>query len=134
MMTMWQRISGNHINRYNHPLSNGDPDYVIMDVSWLDYHWPNFDIFKKFPLRELLQLVTSISMECDYDPIVWEAIGNLLDENEEKAFDFSSTSIIIERIIEMFYEELNCLTKTSNSGYLFHDWADYNALILKRER
>ena len=134
MNSVWPQILNSHMLRYNHPESNGDPDYVIMDVSWLERYWPTYGLFLRFSLKDLIELVTNVNMECDYDPVVWETIGSLLDEEEEKTFDFQTASFVIESVIELFYQELHYLTLKSESTYLFFRWADRSSIILKRDR
>lgn len=121
--------------RTYHPRNpNVDPDYVIMDVTWIDQQWPmNHFLFRKFPGRYLLELVSSIPMDEDYDPVLWDAIGSVMDEEEEKCVDLSSISVIIEQILMMFYEELNRLTNNSPTNYTFFKWADQNAIMLRKE-
>lgn len=119
--------------RYNHPVSNGNPDFVIMDISYLFYYWPNTEFFKRFTLYVLLETITSVSMEEDYDPILWDTISSYFNEEEEKNFDFCSLSFYLETIIESFYNELCLITSKATDSYIFHSWVDGNSIMLKKE-
>ena len=116
--------------------------YVIFDVAWLDYVFPiNNWFFSRMSPRLIIEIVTSVPLEEDYDPYihnymanVWIRIENDFDCDELINRDFGAAELLVECVVTEFYNRFNTVVPNIEDQYMFDHWIDSNTLMLKRSK
>lgn len=109
------------------------PKLLLIDISWIDYehdlsHW----FYKKFPPRSILEVITSVSTQEDYDPVFWGEVEERLTDDELQALDLFVVEVLVHSIIDSFYGRLNTLIQDNVDRFIFHRWIDKNTIALIR--
>ena len=123
-------------NRHLQRLTSTRPSVVILDVSWIDYHcdYGNW-FYKKFPPRDIIETIASVAILEDYDPIFWSEVESRFDDDEIQSIDLFTVEIIVQSLVEYFYNQLECYVPNAPiEGYVFDCWLDKNSILMVKKK
>lgn len=117
------------------------PDIIIVDTSWTREFYSDKPITRKlfeyFPINDIIGLFTSIPTHSDANEYIWNEIEYRLDTVDVDMDDMEEIDLIIEILIERFYEELKKYVPLEcdeeDEEYVFFEWVDQYSLALIKE-
>lgn len=112
------------------------PDLLVIDVKeLLDFDkMPSLaQIHAKFPVKDLLTIITSFSSEADCSEVLYGEIEDRFTNDELEYMDYITFAEIQELIIGDFYSLVDKVAPDKYANHKFHSWLDKHSIVLARE-
>lgn len=112
------------------------PSLLVIDVKeLLDFdRVPTFaKLHSKFPVKDLLTLITSFSSEADCSEAIYEEFETRFTDEELQYMDYCSFAEVQELIIGDFYSLVDKMAPDKHANLTFHSWLDKHSIVLAKQ-